>query len=161
MITSFSIGCTSWFTWGSSSARYIRLPNKHWSWPTSCIRNYPAGCTDHRSTRASHLCSIFLGKLSVADIYTEWNLWQKYGLLGNGTLKGLFMVLAWICHMMYPIWETIVALLVGASGHLESNKTRARIVTHWFPFHGIGPKWEYQQNGHCTGNVHFMWKWYI
>ena len=79
MITSFNTGCTSCFTWGSSSAHYIQLPNKHWSWSTSCIRNYPIGCTDHLSTRACHPWSISLQKLSVPDIYAEWNLWQTSG----------------------------------------------------------------------------------
>ena len=78
MITLFSIKDTSYFTWGFSPAHYKRLPGKHWSWLTACIRNYPSGCTDHLSTQASHPCSVFLRKLSVTDIYAEWNLWQKY-----------------------------------------------------------------------------------
>lgn len=76
---------------------------------------------------------------------------KHLGLLGSGSFQGLFMVLVWICHMINPICEVVAGLLVGASGHLESNKTRKKIVTLCLPYPGIGVKWEDQGNGYCTG----------
>lgn len=76
---------------------------------------------------------------------------KHLGPLGSGSFRGLFMVLVWICHMINPICEVVAGLLVGASGHLESNKTRTKIVTLCLPYHGIGIKWEDQCNGYCTG----------
>ena len=49
-----------------------------------------------------------------------------------------------------PICKVVAGLLVGASGHLESNKMRTKIVTPCLPYRGIGVKWD-QSNGYCTG----------
>lgn len=65
---------------------------------------------------------------------------KHLGPLGSGSFRGLFMVLVRICHMINPICEVVAGLLVGASGHLESDKTRTKIVTLCLPYPGIGVK---------------------
>lgn len=137
----------------SSSSHYIRLLERHPHWPRTWPRNIPTSCSDHISTWVNHPWSTFGVKLSLPDIFANWNQCQNDVSTRHWHLLRFVLILAWNYHLIYPIWKTF-RLISRVSGRQENNKARADVVVTT-SLHGIYPKWKHEQSGYSPRNIHF------
>lgn len=165
LIDLFSIWGTSYITWRSCSAHYIKsLERGHlwmWPWPTTGSRNYLASCTSF------HLgySSLRRGR-GIATSVSNWQLcrlelvWQKYLATRQWWSLEFWNLLPppppqYTQAAGDPIWATISALLLGACRLWETYKTTAVLLYPDTPKQGMGQKWEHQQSGCYPTSIHY------
>lgn len=138
----------------SSSSHYIRLLERHPHWPRTWPRNIPTSCSDHISTWVNHPWSMFGVKLSLPDIFANWNQCQNDVSTRHWHLLRFVFDSCLKLPPDLPRLKDCFRLISRVSGHQENNKAIADVVVTT-SLHGIYPKWKHEQSGYSPRNIHF------